>query len=135
MRATLNPKLDHPAYHRAVKLPKYNGKVTVFHTHSSADGARVLRSVNPSWTKEDHRNLADLHAIAAAQHCMRHSVLLHEAAQETFGRSFQVTDYKISAIGSDRFSDEKKAELRKAARAHTYHELVARAHSRATRGL
>lgn len=34
------------------------------------------------------------------------------AALETFGRPWQFTDYRISGIGSDQFTDERKERLR-----------------------
>jgi hypothetical protein len=133
MNVILNPKLDHPAYHQAVQLPKYNGKVTVFQALSGTDGARVLRSVNPDWTAEDHMTLASLHQTESAKQQMRYGVLLNAAAKETFGRPFQVSDYRISAIGTDQFSDSMKTELREAAHAQSYHAIVARAHMTAAR--
>ncbi|KVP39966.1 hypothetical protein [Burkholderia ubonensis] len=133
MQAILNPKLDHPAYHESISLPKYNGKVNVFQATCSTDAAKVLRRANPDWTQDDHLNLASLHAMESAKQQMRYNVLLDDAAQEAFGRPYHVTDYRISAIASDEFSAEKKAELRKAAHARTYHDVVARAHLTAAR--
>lgn len=133
MQAILNPKLDHPAYHESIALPKYNGKVTVFQATSSTDAAKVLCRVNPDWTNADHLTLASLHATESAKQLMRHNVLLDAAAQETFGRPYRVTDYRISAIACAEFSEEKKAELRKTAHARTYHDVVARAHLTAAR--
>jgi hypothetical protein len=133
MTVTLNPKLDHPAYHQAIKLPKYNGNVTVFQAVSGTDAARVLRQVNPDWTQDDHLTLASLHQTESAKQQMRYNVLLDTAAKETFGRPFQFTDYRISAIGSEEFSDELKTELRQAAHARSYHAIVARAHMVAAR--
>ncbi|KVP65668.1 hypothetical protein WJ97_11615 [Burkholderia ubonensis] len=131
--AILNPKLDHPAYHQSIQLPKYNGKVTVFQATCSRDGAKVLHHANPDWTEADHLTLASLHATESAKQLMRYNVLLEAAAQETYGRPFRATDYRISAIASEEFSEEKKAELRKAAHARTHHDVVARAHLTAAR--
>lgn len=133
MQAVLNPRLDHPAYHESVALPKYNGKVTVFQANSSTDAAKVLCRANPDWTHADHLTLASLHATESAKQLMRHNVLLDAAAQETFGRHYQLTDYRVSGIASAEFSEEKKSELRKAAHARTHHEVVARAHLTAAR--
>lgn len=133
MSVTLNPKLDHPAYHEAIQLPKYNGKVTVFQALSGTDGARVLRQAKPDWSQDDHLTLASLHQMESAKQQMRYSTLLDAAAKETLGRPFQVTDYRISAIGSEAFSDTMKVELRQAAHARSYHAIVARAHMTAAR--
>lgn len=129
--AYLNPELDHPAYHIAVKLPKYNGHVNVFQACTPLDAAHVLRRNNPQWTKDDHLRLATAHAAQAARARDAYSELLDEASMEAFGRPFQVWDYRISAIGCDEFSDEHKDALRKAAHAKTHHLAAARAHAKA----
>ena len=131
MTITLNAKLDHPAYHESVRLPKYNGPVNVIQAVSSIDGAHVLRRANPEWTPSDHLALADLHATESARQLLQYNTLLDAAATETFGRPFQSTDYRISAIGSDAFSDEKKQALRHAAHARTNHRVIASAHLKA----
>lgn len=133
MHTYLISNLDHPAYHVALRLPRYNGKVTVFSATCSTDAAKVLRRANPEWSQEAHRNLALLHAFTAARLQVRHSELLDAAATETFGRPFQVTDYRIAAIGCEEFSEEQKAELRKAAYGRTAHQNCARAHAKASR--
>lgn len=131
MTITLNTKLDHPAYHAAIKLPKYNGPVNVIQAVSALDAAHVLRRANPEWTPVDHLTLADLHATEAARQQMHYNILLDEAANETFGRPFKPTDYRISAIGSELFSEEKKVALRHAAHARTNHRVIAGAHLKA----
>lgn len=129
----LNPKLDHPAYHGLVRLPKYNTVTTVFQACTANDAGKVLRRLNPRWTPEDHQTLAERHAAEARKLKARHAELLEEAARETFGRPFQMVDYRISAIGSDEFSEDKKRELRHAAHAATGHSLVSQAHRQASR--
>jgi len=131
MTASLNSKLDHPAYHQAIRLPKYNRTVNVFQACDSADAGKVLRRTNPDWTKADHLQLAKLHATEAAQQLVSYNSLLEAAAQETFGRPYQVTDYRISAIACDEFSPEKKDALRFAAHARTNHRTIALAHMKA----
>jgi hypothetical protein len=131
MTIALNAKLDHPAYHDAIRLPKYNGPVTVIQAATSLDAAHVLRRANPDWTPVDHLTLADLHATEAARQLLQYNALLDAAATETFGRKFQPTDYRISAIGSELFSEEKKTALRHAAHARTNHRVIATAHLKA----
>ncbi len=133
MNVILNPKLDHPAYHQAIKLPKYNGKVTVFQALSGVDAAKVLRQAHPDWTPDDHLTLASLHQTESAKQQMRYNILLDSAAQETFGRRFHVSDYRISAIGSEQFSELRKNELREAAHFQSRHAKIARAHMAAAR--
>lgn len=131
MTIALNAKLDHPAYHEAIRLPKYNGPVNVIQAVTTIDAAHVLRRANPDWTPVDHLTLADLHATEAARQLMHYNSLLDQAANETFGRPFQPTDYRISAIGSELFSEEKKIALRHAAHAKTNHRAIASAHLKA----
>lgn len=129
----LVPRLDNIAYHQSVKLSKYNGEITVFQAVSDRDASKVLKRLKPDWTKEDHAELAKQHAKEAEAQQQEWDRLLDDAAMETFGRPFMFTDYKISAIGRDEFSVEKKTAIRFAAHAATYHQLASRAHAMAAR--
>lgn len=128
---TLVRSLDHIAYRTPIRLAKYNGRVTVLRTHGHADGAKVLRRVNPDWTHADHFALAARHAQEAMRLNTEYSQLLDTAAMETFGRPFKVSDYKISAIGCEQFSEPAKEALRFAAHASTNHMTLSLAHRRA----
>jgi len=131
--AVLEPQLDHPAYHQRVRLRGYNYATTIFQAVSDRDAARILRKTNPTWSSQDHLDLAAQHAEAATRHAKEWSDLVQEAAQETYGRPFRFEDYRISAIASDDFTPEKKERLRFAAHAETYHKLASRAHALAAK--
>ncbi len=135
MNRAIHSDLDHAAYHLQVKLPKYNGRVNIFQATCPTDAARLLRRNNPDWSKEDHLRLAQQHAERSSLEREKHAQLLDAAAQETFGRPFRVTDYRISAIGCEEFSEEQKTALRYAAHAETNHLICARAHAKAANAL
>ncbi len=124
----LEPGLDHPAYHARVKLRYYNYAVSIFQATSDQDAARILQRLHPEWTTADHEELATRHREAADRQAAAWSRLVEAAAQETFGRPYQFTDYRISGIACDEFSDVNKDKLRFAAHAATYHSLASRAH-------
>lgn len=135
MEYQLTPTLNHPAYQARVKLRGYTSQVSVIGAHSNADGAKVLCRLNPEWSKDDHKRLAYQHALEAERLKARYSDLLEQAAQETFGRSWQVSDYRVSAIGRDEFSPAIKDALRFAAHAQANHQAIARAHQVAAQRL
>ncbi|MDT8992772.1 hypothetical protein RQP54_18005 [Curvibacter sp. APW13] len=121
--------LDHPAYHQQIKLRWYNGRINVFQAVTPTDAAKVLRRLKPTWTKDEHASLAQQHADAADQHERAWSQLVDQAAIETFGRPYHITDYRISGIACDEFSEPMKQALRFAAHARTYHRQLSGAHA------
>lgn len=132
---SLLPGLDHPAYHQRVKLRNYNSSVSALTAHCASVAAKILARVNPQWGREDHERLALAHAAAACDFRRQYAQALNAAAWETFGRPWEASDYRVSAIGSDAFSAERKQELRFAAHAFVHHEDLARAHDAAARAL
>lgn len=123
--------LDHPAYHQTIKLRFYNGRITVFQAVSPSDAAKVLRRLNTAWTLDEHTLLAQQHKDAAAQQKQEWIRLVDAAALEAFGRPFRITDYRISGIACDEFSEAMKQALRFAAHARTLHEKASFAHAHA----
>lgn len=131
--AQLVAQLDNPAYHQRVKLRGYNSSISIFQTTSDRDAAKVLKRLKPEWTQGEHETLSIAHAAEADAQRAEWNRLLDDAAMATFGRPFQFADYRISAIGSDEFSEEHKQKIRFAAHASNYHSQVARAHAQAAR--
>lgn len=125
--------LDHPAYQERIKLRGYNCRVNVLMATNDTDGGRVLKRLNPSWTKGDHKALAEQHAQLGKQMHNEWNALLDVAALQAFGRKYHITDYRISGIACEEFSDEHKDRLRYLAHASTHHRAVARAHASAAR--
>lgn len=124
--------LDHPAYSAKAKLRGYNGATNVHQAVSSRDAANILIRNNPDWTKEDHANLADAHAKAAAAHHDAWGKRVQQAHQETFGKPYSPMDYKVR-IARDEYSEDHKAALRKHAQSATKHENLAAAHAAAAK--
>lgn len=129
----LQPGLDHPAYHVRVKLRNYNSSVSALTAYCASVAAKILIKVHPQWGREDHERLALAHAAAACDLRRQYAQALQAAAGETFGRPWEASDYRVSAIGSDAFSAERKQELRFTAHAFVHHEDLARAHDAAAR--
>lgn len=129
----LQSDLRHPAYQTKVTIRGYNIKPSVLNATTSKDGARILKKANPAWTKVEHADLARRHLSAAEELREAHRKLLDEAAQQVWGRPFQVTDYRIAAIGSEAFDESMKEKLRFAAYGSTNHLKIGRAHLAASR--
>jgi len=131
MSISTHSLLDHPAYLMAVKISGYNttgSRITVFQAVTDTDAAKVLIKAFPEWSNQDHLRLQEEHRTEAQRHCDAWNKVADEAAQATFGRPFHVTDYRISAIGSDEFSPEHKQALRLHAHAKGKHQRLASAH-------
>lgn len=125
--------LHHPAYNTAVKLPKHNRAETPKSAVTAEDAAKILVRNNPAWTKEDHKKLAAAHEAARKEHDDAWGRVADEAAQKTWGRKFEATDYKVSGIGSSEFSDEHKELLRHHAHSASAHSKLTSAHTVAAR--
>lgn len=126
------PSLDSPVYREATKLRGYNVKVTPLSAHGS-DGGKLLAQRLSGWTKADHAAAAATHAKMAAEMEKGWAEAADAAAMKTWGRKFQMTDYRISGIGSDEFDQETKEKLRHFAHSGSAHKDAAHAHKMAMR--
>jgi hypothetical protein len=124
------PHYNHPVYSQPQKMAKYNGPVNPLNAHGS-DSGKMLRQRLGNWTKQDHLDAINAHTKLANAAKQQWGKVADAAAQKTFGRPFQVSDYQISGIGSDKFPPEYKNKLRELARAQTGHSSAADAHMRA----
>ena len=99
-------------YKRRFKPYKYNASVPIL-AMDRLNAGRFLAFQLPDWTKDQH--------VAAAKYYLKEKLRLKDAwnreanraAKESFGRPFEFTDYRISGIGSDAFSEKRKNNLRK----------------------
>ena len=123
--------LGHPAYQAQIRIPGYNypgSRVTVFQAVTVADAAKVLVKANPAWSREDHRNLAEDHQRSWRECGAKWNEVANEAAHSTFGREFLLTDYRISGIAREEFSEGDKKALRDLAGRRGRHMRLAAAH-------
>jgi hypothetical protein len=130
---TLNtdgPAID-DVYAKLHRLPKQNRK-SVLTAHSGSDGAKILRLEMPNLTKEEHLKLAQDHLTQSIAFRREYGEALDDAAMSLWGRPWQITDYKVSGIGRDEFSDEQKNKLRNLNQKSLQHEDVGRAHAHAS---
>lgn len=127
------PSLGHPAYTQAIKLKGYSCHVNIIRATCSADAAKILKRLHPSWSRQDHDELAKAHQAARVDMEREYSELLDVAALQAFGRKYHITDYRISAIACDEFSEEHKERLRYLAHSATKHAIAAGAHAHAAR--
>lgn len=124
--------LNDSLYNTRVKLKGYNGQVTVSTAHG-ADKGKVLIQLAPQMSKGAHSAKAREFAALAEKLDEEWSREADEAAMETWGRPFQVTDYRISGIGSDEFSPARKNKLRTFAHGGTKAKDIAEAHTAAAK--
>jgi hypothetical protein len=105
------PEYNDPIYLKRFKFPKWNIKPSVFSGDTDVS-AKILRYLFPAWAAEDHLKAVEKYSNNKVKLQEEYSKLLDQAAQETWGRSWRVTDYKVSGIGSDEFSNKMKNKLR-----------------------
>jgi len=123
--------LSHPVYGTKAKPRGYNVPVTVVGACSARDGANLLMRFNPQWTREDHTKLARAHEEAAR---LRQEFWDHEAesaAMDAFGRPYRITDYQISGIACDLFTESHKVALRDHLHSASKHRVLAVCHQAA----
>ncbi len=118
-------------YTRLHKLPLQSQK-SVLTAHSGSDGARILRLEMPNLTKEEHLKLAREHLMQSLVCQRQYGEALNEAAMSLWGRPWAVTDYRVSAVGREEFSDEQKSKLRGLSEKIWQHGDIGRAHARAS---
>ena len=118
---------SHPVYSEHSRLPKYNGPVSPV-ALGGQGGGKMLRQRLSHWSPQDHLDASKIHAAEHKRHQQEWSKTAEEAAQHAFGRPYHPTDYKISGIGSEKFSEEHKERLRHHAQTGSQHASLASAH-------
>jgi hypothetical protein len=119
-----------PIYVQEFKIPKHSGKVTVF---SSSGPAGKILAMSGKWTKEQHMFLAELFSSEAMRAEDGWSKVVEKASQETFGRPYQIQDYKVSGIARSEYSEKRKDQLRFFAYAQSVFKTLAHAHAEAAK--
>jgi len=124
------PSLDHPAYTTTVRRGWHGNTrpVSALTVVTASDGKHLLRRFMPNVGKFEHRILAGRHMRASIEHCRQWSALVDAASMEVFGRNFLPTDYRISAIAREEFSEEHKQALRRHSYAEANHHQLAVLH-------
>lgn len=102
-----------PAYFLKFKL-KGNGRnqYSIFQLHCQSDYKQAARQIMPEMTYDEHYALARLnmyHYVAANITTRRY---VAEKFLSEFGREMHVSDYKVSGIVTDAFSEETKNKIR-----------------------
>lgn len=114
-------------YNKRVWLRGYTRSATVLNALTPADRAAILRKVLPAWPKELVVELAQYHRDKVKELEEAWNAAFAAATQETFGRKPEFTDYKITAIGREEFSEAAKTELRRCGYGTTHHKHIAEA--------
>lgn len=110
----------------------WNGKQNPITVGGTKGGAMLARRL-PTWGKSQHLAASAQYAKEASRLSAIYSSTLDKAAQATWGRKWHPTDYRISGIGSDDFSDVHKNQLRSSAQGSTFARDAADLHKHASR--
>lgn len=120
--------LDHEAYTKEEKRPKYSVKISPLHpTAGYNEKGRMLRHRLPEYSKEDHLQAGDEHSREAHRHRKEKSKLINHSL-EKLKREGKDAGPLISGIHSDHFDDKTKNKLRELGRKHADHLHAAFAH-------
>jgi len=122
------PPITHAVYTARQRVARYNGAQSPLSMHGT-DGGKILAQRFPGWGRAQHSAAAKKHEKKAAKLDREWSKVVNDAAQETWGRKYRVTDYRVSGIASSEFSDKHKDALRHAAQTATKHRDAAQAHA------
>ena len=131
-------KLDNPVYTKKQRWPKFNVEISpslAVSLGSTAVGGRLLRQRLPNWTIADHRATAKRFRREAIRLKKEWSKEVNLAANETWGRGWKVSDYKVSGIGSSEFSQKRKTWLRELIKMANEFSDLALAHEAAARNM
>jgi hypothetical protein len=125
-----------PSYDNKIKLKGYSKEgVTVCQCNDSHDMAKILIKSNPKWSKKDHLELAKSHEAARSSNELKWDKTVNEASLAAFGKPYHITDYKVSGIARDEFSEDHKKTLRLHSHAAGLHSQLAKAHEIAAKNL
>lgn len=121
--------LESPIYLERERRPKWNVKVGPL--MDPDEGGRILRRRLPHFTKADHESAARWFAADSKRARAQWSALMGSEHKRVFGRAMEATDYKISGIGREEYSERAKAKLRELAHYGTNAAAAAAAHWKA----
>jgi hypothetical protein len=119
-------------YRTRVKVRGYNGHPTVMSAHGK-DSGDILIQLTPDMSKAQHAQKAREFKALSETLQKKYEEAQDAAAQDTWGRDFQVTDYRVSGIGSDEFSEKHKDTLRMLAHGLSAAKTISEAHEYASK--
>jgi hypothetical protein len=121
-------------YKSHFKLPKYNGLATIFTPSlGTTAAAKILISLFPSWSKEDHLRAAAKFSRMETKYDEKWAEAQKAAHNKKFGKDPQFADYKVSGIGRDEYAEDDKKVLRKLAHSKSKASILAWAHKAAAK--
>ncbi len=129
---TISICLNCEKYQKEFKFPKVSRNETATHSFGN-NGAKIVISLFPEWTKEDHLAAAAKHEKDADKMDEQWGKLRDEAHKKTFGKSVEFHDYKISGIGREEYPAEMKDKLRELAHGSSAAKALSYAHATAAK--
>ena len=126
------PEYSDKLYQKQFKFPKVTRFETATNAHGN-NGAKIVISLFPDWTKEDHLAAAMKHEKDANKMDKQWEKLRDEAHIKTFGKPAEIWDYKISGIGRQEYPEKIKDELRELAHGATKARALSYAHASAAK--
>jgi hypothetical protein len=104
-----NLNVDNAVYRERIKWPKWNVKVGPL--MDAIIGGKLLRRRLPDFTKENHESAARYFSNEQKRAKGIWNTMIEKEHLRVFGKPFQITDYKISGIGRDEYSENVKNAL------------------------
>jgi hypothetical protein len=101
------------AYQKPFKL-KGNGnrQYNIFQSHSDSQMRQAAKQLFPDMDYQDHKDRAESYRQKLDEAQKHYEDTLDKYAEKEFGRKLTATDYKVSGIYRDDFSDEAKHKIR-----------------------
>lgn len=122
--------LDISKYKRTIRVPKYTGPIGIFH---SGVGKPVIKrwfqTYMPGLSVEDHVSKRDEAVKMYLNRSQEYDSYLHKEFKKKFGRKYHLSDYKVSGVVRDEFSDRVKNKLGRLIREYQDYRDIAYAHN------
>jgi len=126
------PSYTDERYQKEFKFPKMNSNETATHSYGN-NGAKIVISLFPEWSKEEHLAAAKKHEKDADKMDDQWVNLRDEAHKKIFGKPAEFHDYKISGIGREEYPAEMKDKLRELAHGASAAKALSYAHATAAK--
>ena len=130
--ASLPSSIKDKLYSTRVKFRGYNTQPSVETAHGK-DAGDILIMLRPDITKAQHAQLSKKFLDLSNKMNKQWDKVINQAAQATWGRDWQVSDYRVSGIGSSEFDEKYKKKLRELAHGSSKAKAISDAHKYASK--
>ena len=117
-------------YYKTFSMPgNRNRQYNIFQSHGDSAERRANKILFPDYTYQQHVDAANKYEKKFLQTYENYKNLLDELSVKEFGRKLEASDYKVSGIYRDDFSNEAKDKIRSELNKITQYSAAVRLHN------